>query len=201
MINQLLGLFFSQRQLPAPWQLPLTSIVISLGLTANPLSLATAAPMQQGHGTNNLAAATTSLSDNQSASVKNGTYLYGQSSEAEQIGKEYIVFEARQGQVIGALYLPHSEFSCFYGTIDSSKMNLTVANPYDQTALSHTIAREQQSPVAYSGNQLNLENNYDSLTYPHAVQLEGYQEISRIGDNDRRILDICVGSYQQQVWN
>lgn len=201
MIHQLLGLFFSRNQLPAPWQLPLTGIILSMGLAANPLSLATAAPQPQGHNTTDFATATNTLLSNQSTSVSNGTYLYGQSSEPEQIGKEYIVFEARQGEVIGALYLPNSEFSCFYGTIDSSKMNLTVANPYDQTALSHTIAREQQYPVAYSGNQLNLEHNYDSLTYPHAVQLEGYQEISQISDNDLRILDICLGSYQQQVWN
>ena len=136
----------------------------------------------------------------QDASLPNGTYLYGQSSEPEQIGQEYIVFEANQGKVVGALYMPNSEFSCFSGTLDAKHLNLTVVNPYDQTAISHVIAREQPASVATTGGQLNLEHSYDSLTYPHAVGLEGYQQISEVSDNDQRILNMCRNNYQEQIW-
>jgi len=132
--------------------------------------------------------------------LANGTYLYGQSSEPEQIGQEYIVFEANQGKVVGALYMPSSEFSCFYGTLDSNYLNLNVVNPYDQTAISHVIAREQPSVIATAGGQLNLEKTYDLLKYPHAVGLEGYKQISEVSDNDQRILSMCRNDYQEQIW-
>ncbi|NET59294.1 MAG: hypothetical protein F6K47_25090 [Symploca sp. SIO2E6] len=131
--------------------------------------------------------------------LPNGTYLYGQSSKPEQIGQEYLVFEANQGKVVGALYMPSSEFSCFHGTLDSNHLNLIVVNPYDQTAISHVIARKQSSPIATAGGQLNLENSYDSLTYPHTVGLEGYKQISEVSDNDHRILSMCRNDYQEEV--
>src|SRR5919199_114957 len=91
------------------------------------------------------------------ASLPDGTYLYGQSSEPQQIGKEYLVFQVSQGKVRGAMYLPSSEYSCFYGTLDSKQMNLTVVNPYDQTAVSHAIARSQPSQIAAASGQINLQ--------------------------------------------
>ncbi|NES22770.1 MAG: hypothetical protein F6K41_28585 [Symploca sp. SIO3E6] len=132
-------------------------------------------------------------------SLPNGTYLYGQSSQPEKIGREYLVFEANQGEVVGALYMPSSEFSCFQGTLDSNHLNLKVVNPYDQTAISHIIARAKPSPIAAAGGQLNLESSYDSLTYPHAVGLEGYQQISEVSDNDHRILSLCRNNDQGQI--
>ena len=137
----------------------------------------------------------------QSASIPDGTYLYGQTSEPQQIGKEYIVFEARQGKVIGAMYLPSSEYSCFYGTLDSKNMNLTVVNPYNQTAMSHMIARAQTVQLAAAGGRINLENTYDSLTYPHAVQLEGYQPISQVSASDKQLLNTCLTEYQAKFGN
>jgi hypothetical protein len=135
------------------------------------------------------------------ASLPDGTYLYGQSSEPQQIGKEYLVFQVSQGKVRGAMYLPSSEYSCFYGTLDSKQMNLTVVNPYDQTAVSHAIARSQPSQIAAVGGQINLQNSYDSITYPHTVKLEGYQPISQISDNDKELLSSCQSNPQGQGEN
>ncbi|HEY9609755.1 hypothetical protein [Allocoleopsis sp.] len=135
----------------------------------------------------------------QDSSLQDGTYLYGQSSQAGEIGKEYIVFQAHQGKVVGAMYMPSSEYACFYGTLNSKQMNLTVVNPYNQTAFSHTIAREQTTQVAAAGGQIDLENTYDSLTYPHSIGLEGYLPINQVGDNDKQILNTCVSNYQAKV--
>ena len=130
------------------------------------------------------------------AQIPDGTYLYGQTSEPQQNGKEYLVFQANQGKVVGAMYLPNSEYSCFYGTLDSRQMNLTVANPYEQTAFSHTIARSQPAQIAAAGGRINLQNTYDSLSYPYAVALDGYQPVRDISANDKQLLNTCMSEYQ-----
>lgn len=192
MINRLVGFFFSQRPLLNRWELPLTGLLLTVGLATHASTLE-AAPLQETQAADSTSVAIAQVPD---GAIPDGTYLYGQSSEPEQIGQEYIVFEARQGKVVGALYMPSSEYSCFHGTLDSAQMNLTVVNPYDQTAFSHVIARTQRSPIATAGGQINLENTYDSLTYPHAVGLEGYQPINQISENDQRILSTCLSEYQ-----
>lgn len=138
---------------------------------------------------------------NPTSSMPDGTYLYGQTSQPGQIGNEYVVFEARQGKVVGAMYMPSSEYACFYGTLNSKQMNLTVVNPHNQTAFSHSIAREQTAQMAAVGGEINLENAYDSLTYPHSVGLDGYLPINQVGDNDKQILSTCLSNYQAKAWN
>ncbi|AFZ16281.1 hypothetical protein [Allocoleopsis franciscana] len=138
---------------------------------------------------------------NPTSSMPDGTYLYGQTSQPGQIGNEYVVFEARQGKVVGAMYMPSSEYACFYGTLNSKQMNLTVVNPHNQTAFSHSIAREQTAQMAAAGGQINIENAYDSLTYPHSVGLDGYLPINQVGDNDKQILSTCLSNYQAKAWN
>ena len=209
MINRLIGFFLSPPHLLKPWGLSLTGLLLTGGLATNASMLETIALQQQAQSVD-----ATSVAKPQAVrlatvaqvavptdSIPDGTYLYGQSSEPEQVGQEYIVFEARQGKVIGAMYLPSSEYSCFYGTLDSRQMDVTVVNPYDQTAFSHTIARTQPAEIAAAGGQINLENTYDSLTYPHTVGLEGYQLISKVSDNDKQILNECVSNYQARAWD
>lgn len=112
--------------------------------------------------------------------LADGTYLYGQSTQAEQIGQEYIVFKVQQGQVVGAVYMPRSEFNCFSGAIESNQIKLSIVDPYDGTVYPHEIALETLAPVA-SNSQL-----------PREVGLEGYNRISQLSDNDRRILNVCL---------
>jgi hypothetical protein len=112
--------------------------------------------------------------------LADGTYLYGQSTQAEQIGQEYIVFKVQQGRVIGAVYMPRSEFNCFSGAIKSNRIKLSIVDPYDGTVYPHEIVFESIAPVASSG-QVSRE-----------VGLEGYHQISQLSDNDRRILNVCL---------
>lgn len=62
-------------------------------------------------------AESTPINNSGSLSLENGTYLYGESSKANQTGQGYVVFSKQGQQVIGAFYYPQSEFSCFTGTI------------------------------------------------------------------------------------
>lgn len=195
MINRLIGFFSSQYCQGLNWQLPLGSLLLTASCAAQ-ASIAVAPPQPLPVKAQNAIAV--SQVPIPTSSISDGTYLYGQTSQPQEVGKEYIVFEARQGKVVGAMYLPHSEYSCFYGTLDSKQLNLTVANPYDQTAFVHTIARSQTSVVAAAGNNINLNNNYDSLKYPHAVALEGYQPISQVSESDKQLLNTCRNNYQSQ---
>lgn len=208
MIHRLLGFFLSQQRHHKIWLLPLSGLLLTVGCASHASTLeAVPHQLEEEVASNPIVKAEAVSMANiaqlpvSKAEIADGVYLYGQSSEPEQMGKEYIVFEARQGKVVGAMYLPRSEYTCFYGTLDSKQMNLTVVNPYDQTAISHKIARTQTTQVAAAGGQIHLPNGYDSLKYPHAVGLEGYQAISQVSENDQRILGECRENYQAKVWN
>lgn len=119
------------------------------------------------------------------APLADGVYLYGQSPEPEQLGQEYMVFQVDQGEVVGASYLPRSEFSCFSGSIDSERMSLAIVHPYTEEVYSYSIPVQENISVAAAGNGI-----------PRFVQLVGYQPLEEISDNDRRMLDICLENYQ-----
>ena len=110
-----------------------------------------------------------------------GVYLYGQSPQTQQLGREYLVFQLTQSQVEGAFYLPGSEFSCFSGEVKPERMKLAVVDTYRNDIYSYSIPLQRSSPLASEGN-----------TIEHPLGLVGYHHIPKISKNDRRILDICL---------
>jgi hypothetical protein len=113
---------------------------------------------------------------------EDGVYLYGQSPQANQLGQGYIVFEKRQGQVKGALYMPSSEFSCFQGTLDKSgDLAMTVKSSPDAGGLTEVA----------TSNILPKINDDEPITYAYTVALQDYHQLGSISANDRRILQIC----------
>jgi hypothetical protein len=114
-----------------------------------------------------------------------GTYLYGRSEQPEQIGKEYIVMQIRGDRAIGAIYFPRSEFNCFSATLEGRQLNLAIVDPSDETVYPYAIAVGELATVA-SEDRLSL-----------SPTLEGYQQLKKIGDSDRRILDVCLNYYRQ----
>ncbi len=126
----------------------------------------------------------------QATTMPDGVYLYGQAAQPEQIGKGYFVFEARQGKLIGALYMPRSSFDCTYGAVEPDKVSLTVIDSYDRSENPYIIATERDGSVA---------SNTNPVMAP--IGLEGYQRISNVSANDRRILNVCKQHYQKRAWN
>lgn len=110
-----------------------------------------------------------------------GIYLYGQSPQTNQLGQEYMIFEMQQGKVTGAFYLPQSEFSCFQGSLTSSKLSVTVAADENSEA--------NLMQVAAANSQ--IEDNYTQIPSPYVVGLQNYYQLTNISDNDRRILTAC----------
>ena len=162
-----------------------TALIAGLSITtASLVSLST--PSQASPRTMNLDKVVAA----QASTLPNGTYLYGQADQPDQIGKAYFVFEVRTSKVLGALYMPRSSFDCTYGSFQDNKVALTVIDSYDKTENPFAIALEQNSSVA------SRENS--SLA---PVGLEGFQPIGKLSATDQRILQVCKTHYQQRAWN
>ncbi|PZV25562.1 MAG: hypothetical protein DCF12_14200 [Snowella sp.] len=112
--------------------------------------------------------------------LKDGTYLYGQSPQREQLGQEYLVFKVNEGKVTGAFYQPRSEYSCFSGELTPSQLSLSIRDPYDNSVSPYAIALKPQAPVA--GNAQNLGN----------MTLDDYYALGKLSANDQRILKDCI---------
>ncbi len=97
----------------------------------------------------------------ESGPLANGTYLYGEDSQPEQIGKGYVVFTHQNGKVVGAFYYPRSEFDCFAGS------------------LSHNLLDVKSVGVG------------DSEVTEVKVNLLDLHPIQTVSGNDQKILSVC----------
>jgi hypothetical protein len=113
---------------------------------------------------------------------QDGTYLYGQSSTPNELGQGYILFQKQQSKIIGALYVPHSEFSCFQGTLaKSGELAMTVKSSPGEVGVMEVSTASTIPKVD--------ENEF--TTYPYSVTLQDYHQLSSVSSNDREILQIC----------
>lgn len=121
----------------------------------------------------------------QPQTVLNGTYLYGQTSQAEQLGSTYLVFEVdRYQQVIGAFYMPQSSFDCFQGEFQANQLALTITDSYDRTTHSYAVALDQTAVADRSGVAIA------------SLDLAGFHAIETVGANDQSILATCKAIYR-----
>ena len=105
-----------------------------------------------------------------------GMYLYGESDRPETIGKEYIIFERSGNKTIGAFYLPRSEFNCFKGQFQGSRLNVTLTDAFDRQKYNFSLNLD---PRGLTASKLPM------MSEPT------YQPLGKISDNDRRILSAC----------
>jgi hypothetical protein len=111
-----------------------------------------------------------------------GVYLYGQSPKLDRIGYGYIVMEKRQGRTVGALYMPHSDLSCFQGSIeDSGELAMTV-NGYPGESSSPQVASKGRIPT------LPLD---EPITYAYSVSLKDYYHLKSVTPMARQALRMC----------
>ncbi len=111
--------------------------------------------------------------------LPNGTYLYGESPVADTIGAVYFVFEAKDGQLTGALYQPSSSFDCVRGTVGNGALDLTITDAYDQTESPYSIAVGAGATVASTGGGA-------------IPQLEGMHAIATLSGLDHQLLATCA---------
>jgi hypothetical protein len=114
------------------------------------------------------------------AVLADGIYFYGQSSQPEQLGKEYLIFQVKRDKVKGALFMPQSEYDCWQGSIDRQNLNLSIedgeGNNYD-----YQIALDRTAPVATNNN-----------TSRNDISLRGYQSIAQIPATVKELLASCL---------
>ena len=118
--------------------------------------------------------------------LSDGAYLFGQSDQPEQLGEEYIVFQVKGDKLLGAFYMPSSEFSCFSGFIVGNHLKLGIVDPYENVVYPYAIALEPASPIAAT-RDASMRNS---------VGLEGYQRLSQLSSLDHHILGICLNQVE-----
>ncbi|BAY36494.1 hypothetical protein NIES2111_08210 [Nostoc sp. NIES-2111] len=133
-------------------------------------------------GLNQKAEKETAIAPRFSLPKTDGLYLYGQSPKPNQVGQGYVLFQKQQGKLVGALYMPNSEFSCFQGTIDKSgELAMTVTGTPDAGA----------SPEVATTSTIPQLSDDEPMSYAYTVALQDYHPINTISANDRRILQMC----------
>jgi hypothetical protein len=63
-------------------------------------------------------------SNRSSTNLADDIHLYGQVAQPDQVSKGYVVFQNIEGEVVGAVYYPRSEFSCFQGNLDGRTLDV-----------------------------------------------------------------------------
>lgn len=157
---------------------PLIGLVVATGLIGVTALQSTAQTSEVSESLNR-ASVSVAQASTISQSLPDGVYLYGQSSEPEQIGSAYMVFEVNQNQVVGAFYMPHSSFDCFRGQFQGDRLALNVVDSYEQSVHPYSVAVETNGSVASTGEAIA------------PVGLEGFNRLESLSNNDRRILATC----------
>ncbi len=116
------------------------------------------------------------------APARTDIHLYGETDLPDVVGKEYMVFETTGNKTIGAFYLPQSEFSCFYGRFQGSRLNVTLIDSYDRQQYKLTL-------------NLNSGNGLTASSQPHMGE-PTYQPIGKLGDFDRQVIASCKAQLQ-----
>lgn len=112
--------------------------------------------------------------------MEDGVYFFGQVPQPHQVGASYMVFEAQDEQLIGAIFMENSSFDCFEGQLDGGQLSLQITNSYTREAYPYAIALATvEEPVASADAP------------PTALQLEGFYDLGTAGGQQLAILETC----------
>jgi hypothetical protein len=110
--------------------------------------------------------------------LTNGTYLYGESNQPGETGREYVVFENRGGVAVGAVFLVNSEYSCFSGKVGQHQLDMMVEDAYDNVSRPYAIGLESASSGTNNGSE--------------------YRSVQKIGSKEANLLQVCRQFYQDR---
>mgnify|MGYP001800020959 FL=1 len=112
--------------------------------------------------------------------IADGVYFYGSQPQPDAIGAAYMVFEAQNSNVVGALYMPQSSFDCFEGHLTGQALALQITNSYTQEVYAYAIALvTDDSPVAATNPGLA------------PLQLDGFFDLGTPRAAENNILTTC----------
>lgn len=110
--------------------------------------------------------------------LEDGTYLFGQSPQRNQIGTSYAIFSINDSRAVGAFYQPSSSFDCFSGQVYPDRMALDVVDSYRQTVHPYAIA-------------LTTDGSLTAGSAAPAYTLQGFHRIEDLSEQDLEILATC----------
>ena len=112
--------------------------------------------------------------------IADGVYFYGSQPQPDAIGAAYMVFEAKNSNVVGALYMPQSSFDCFEGHLTGQELALQITNSYTQEVYAYAIALvSDKNPVAATNPGLA------------PLQLDGFFDLGTPRATENDILATC----------
>lgn len=100
-------------------------------------------------------------STNERASLPDGIYLYGNSPQPNELARNYVIFERHSGEVVGAFYSPQSDFTCFAGDLEGTRLDV------EAVVLGEPKTQEVKA------------------------QLSNLYPLQQVSTNDQRLLNIC----------
>jgi hypothetical protein len=113
---------------------------------------------------------------------QDGIYLYGQSATPNQLGQGYILFQKQQSKIIGALYVPQSELSCFQGTLaKSGELAMTVKSSPGEVGTMQVSTTSRIPKIS----------DDQSTSYAHSISLQDYHQLNSVSANDQEMLNMC----------
>lgn len=113
-----------------------------------------------------------------------GVYLYGQQPVANQLETAYFVFEAQEGAVTGAFYMPSSSFDCAQGQIRADHMALTVTDSYSQEVSNYALDLDSSNAQVASTGSV--------IVSPPSIS--GFHQLP-VSNRDRSLLATCQAKY------
>lgn len=106
--------------------------------------------------------------------LEDGIHFFGEASEREQLGSTYMIFEVQDAEVLGAVFSPHSSYSCFEGRFNNNQLALRVDDPYSDDVYLHEIALEQTAIIAASSElkSIDLQLGLEGMTALNDIQAQ-----------------------------
>lgn len=154
----------------------LTGLLISAVLTSGFTLSAQAKPLASHSSLQSTLSSGTVATNNRS--LANGTYMYGESNQPGETGREYVVFENHGGVAIGAVFLANSEYSCFSGQVKPYQLDMMVEDAHENVSRPYAISLESVSGETTTG----LE----------------YRSVQQIGPKEVSLIQTCRKFYQDR---
>lgn len=146
----------------------LGTLLLSAAVQANPGHVAEAAP-QPSSTTANLV-----------RPIEDGVYFYGSSPQPDDLGNAYMVFEAHDSAIVGAIFMPQSSFDCFSGHVSGHELALQITNSYTAEVYDYAIALVASGdPIASVG------------TPEVPLQIDGFHDLGAPREADLALLETC----------
>ena len=116
--------------------------------------------------------------------IADGYYLYGSAPEPNTLGAAYMVFEAQDSHLVGALFMPQSSFDCFQGYRDGNELALEITNSYTQEVYGYAIA------LVTNDVQVASTDSADFV-----LALDGFYQLDSPAGAEMAILNTCQANY------